>query len=166
MLTLTLLRHAKAESATHDRSDFDRALTDRGRIEAALAGKILAGLALDRALVSAAARTRETWAIASNTLLDPPNAEIDRGLYSCTVPKLIAILRALESHGSSIVIVGHNPIMHGVAAWLAGTDTGPDAILLRQKYPTSALAVFDIDAASWTALGPDRAKLRAFVIPR
>ena len=166
MLTLTLFRHAKAEPALAGRPDIDRRLTDRGRIEAALAGKILAGLTLDRALVSAALRTRETWALASGKLPGPPKAEFDTTLYACTAPKLIAMLRYLGNEHHSVVVVGHNPIMHGVAAWLAGADTSPDATILRQKFPTSALAIFDIDAASWNALDSDRAKLRAFVIPR
>jgi phosphohistidine phosphatase len=166
MLTLTLFRHAKAEMAVAGQSDFDRPLMNRGRVEAALAGKTLSNLELDRALISAATRTRETWAFASREILTPPGVEIDPDLYSCTPQKLISILRGVHSSDSSIVVVGHNPIIHEVAAWLTGDDMSPDADILRLKFPTSALAIFDIDSGSWASLTAGRAKLRAFVIPR
>ena len=60
MLTLLLLRHAKAEAARGD--DFARALTDKGERDAIDVGNFLTAHRLrpDMALVSAALRTSRT----------------------------------------------------------------------------------------------------------
>ena len=62
MRTLILLRHAKAVRAHEADSDEARALTPRGRRDAAAAGAAMAEGALKPALalVSTAQRTRET----------------------------------------------------------------------------------------------------------
>ena len=64
---LILLRHGKAESVAESGGDFERGLTERGRRDAALIGRVLAdaGITPDLALVSAARRARETWDEAS-----------------------------------------------------------------------------------------------------
>lgn len=61
MPTLILLRHAKAEA--HNLEDFQRSLALRGRRQAIAVGEALTeeGLVPDLALVSAAARTKQTW---------------------------------------------------------------------------------------------------------
>ena len=66
MHRLILLRHGKAERSAPG-GDIARRLTDRGRNDAALMGRVLAerDLIPDVALVSAAARTQETWAAVS-----------------------------------------------------------------------------------------------------
>ena len=63
---LILMRHGKAERDSKSGEDFDRKLTDRGVRESAAMAANLADLGLvpDIALVSAAQRTRETWAAA------------------------------------------------------------------------------------------------------
>ena len=63
MRRLLLLRHAKAERSQPGGRDHDRVLTQRGRADAKTLGAYLARhrLVPDRALVSTAARTRETW---------------------------------------------------------------------------------------------------------
>ena len=62
-MRLILLRHAKTEKAAPGAQDRDRALTKRGRKDATAIGAYMAHHALipDRALVSTAQRTRETW---------------------------------------------------------------------------------------------------------
>jgi len=62
MRTLILLRHGKAVRDHEAPSDEARPLTDRGRREAAQAGREIAAarLAPARALISTAQRTRET----------------------------------------------------------------------------------------------------------
>ena len=60
---LILLRHGKAEADAPTGQDFDRALTGRGRRDAALVARELAeaGSAPDLVLVSPAVRAKETW---------------------------------------------------------------------------------------------------------
>src|SRR4051812_48896964 len=82
MHRLILFRHGKAESESVSGDDFDRRLAPRGERDSAAMGRSLAelGLTPDLALVSPAARTRETWAAAEPAF---PAAEVqfDEDLY-------------------------------------------------------------------------------------
>ena len=70
MRRLLLLRHAKAERSQPGGRDHDRVLAERGRADAKKLGVYLARHAFvpDRAVVSTAARTRETWALLATAL--------------------------------------------------------------------------------------------------
>ena len=63
MNRLILMRHAKAERDSGSGRDMDRPLSSRGVADAGLVARALAdrGVRPDVALVSAAARTRQTW---------------------------------------------------------------------------------------------------------
>jgi phosphohistidine phosphatase len=62
------------------------------------------------------------------------------------------------------MLVGHNPAMQALAAWLArdGERLGE----LVAKFPTGALAELELDAASWAEVGAGSAILTRFVPPR
>jgi len=165
MPKLILFRHAKAAPALRDQSDFDRPLTDRGRRDAERMGAMITSRPIDLALVSAAVRTRETFEIATAAIEPAPRAEIDRELYLCGARKLIRRLTAVPPEAKHLLVVGHNPDMHEVALWLAGTDLGKEAEALRNKFPTAAMAVFSLDAASWKDLDPGRAALLHYATP-
>jgi phosphohistidine phosphatase len=82
MQRLILLRHGKAESVSDLGGDAERGLTDRGRRDSALMGRVLsqAGVKPDLVLVSDARRTRETWEEVS-AAFPSAEAEFDPGLY-------------------------------------------------------------------------------------
>jgi phosphohistidine phosphatase len=166
MLFLTLLRHAKAAQPLPGQKDFDRGLTERGCNDAARIGKLLPGLGLDLALVSSAARTVETWRIASGSLEPQPQARIERELYMCRPAQLIKRLQAVPATSHSIIVVGHNPCMQEVALWLAGKAKGPQISQMREKYPTAALATFRLETADWAELSPETVSLERFTVPR
>lgn len=163
---LTLLRHAKAAQATPEQSDFDRPLTERGRTDAARMGRLIGDLDLDLALVSAAARTVETWTIASASLAVPPTTAIEPSLYLCHAAYLIDRLRKVPPETQSVIVVGHNPYIQEVALWLAGKTKADDAGLMRQKFPTGALAGFKVEAKGWAELAPKTVTFERFVTPR
>ena len=128
-------------------------------------GAALGGLAIDLALVSAAQRTRETFDLAAAAMKSIPRAEITRDLYLSGARKLIRRLAQTPAEIETLLVVGHNPDMQEVALWLAGTDGRKEAMALRAKFPTAAVAVFGIDLASWTDLGPGSARLKCFATP-
>jgi len=111
---LILIRHGKAEGRSASGEDFDRALTERGRVESRATGARLAerGLVPDLALVSAARRTVETWDTLSQTF---PNAraEIVKALYLAEPDTLLRT--ALAAEAEAVALVGHNPGMHALA---------------------------------------------------
>lgn len=143
---LIIIRHAKTVDRSDVDEDFDRYLTGRGHDDAERTALELAktGLAADRALVSPARRTQQTWAHIATTLGDPP-VDSPMALYHASTDMLLrAISQAYEDGAASLAVVGHNPGIGGLAremAARAGTLSGwPDG------YPTSTAAVFEIVA--------------------
>jgi phosphohistidine phosphatase len=166
MAILSLLRHAKAAQPLPGQEDFDRPLTERGRNDAAWAGRILAGFKPGLALVSAAQRTRESWNIASQGISPAPDLALELNLYLCSPAQLLARLQAVPANIRSVVAVGHNPSMHELAVWLARNAEEPEAAMMRQKFPTSALAIFDLRDGGWSRLNPESVALRRFATPK
>ncbi len=163
---LTLLRHAKAASPLPGQQDFDRPLTERGRIDAARVAQALDGLGLDLALVSTAARTAETWNIVSASLAQPLPPTAERSLYLCAASHLIARLRAVPPDIQSAVVVGHNPCLQEVALWLAGKTKAPAVNRMHEKFPTCAFATFELVTGNWSDLAPKTVTLNRFAAPR
>ena len=160
------MRHAKAEQ--DGPTDAERRLADRGVGDAAEAGRWMAsvGVVPDRALVSAATRTEETWralAEAAGWTLEP---DLDRGLYSAGVDSALDLVRAVDDDVRCVVLVGHNPTMASLAQLLDAGDGDPAAgTRMIAGFPTSAVAVFGYDG-SWADLAPGTASLRDFHVGR
>ena len=166
MAVLILLRHAKAAQPVPGQEDFDRPLTERGRSDAAWAGGIIAPFKPDLALVSAAWRTRETWEIASQALSKPPEPALERGLYLCSPAHLLKRLQSVPATVRSVVAVGHNPCWEELALWLTAGDDSPEARAMHEKFPTAAIAVFDLRDGGWGRLGPESVAFRRFTTPK
>jgi phosphohistidine phosphatase len=56
--------------------------------------------------------------------------------------------------------------MHELAVWLARNADEPAAAIMRQKFPTAALAIFDLRDGGWSRLNPESVALRRFVTPK
>jgi phosphohistidine phosphatase len=145
---LILLRHGEAEAGSETGGDFGRRLTGRGREASAAVASALAdvGLIPDLALVSAAVRTRETWAAMSGLL---PGCEVrfEEGLYLAEAPEMQRLARSAGAAGV-ILLVGHNPGLQELAEALMVEASGPSDILsrIRSGFPTSAAVAFAFDA--------------------
>jgi phosphohistidine phosphatase len=150
--TLILLRHAKSDWSG-DRADVDRPLTKRGRRQAPEAGQWLAAHAgrIDLAVVSTAERARVTWDLASAELGERPETRHDEEAYAASVGGLLDIVRSLGEELGTVVLVGHNPGLEGLAETLIG-DWVP--------LPTSAIAVIELDGP-WRSAGRAPGLLRA-----
>ena len=140
---LILLRHGKAEADSPSGRDFDRALTDRGRRDAALIAQVLAeaGLAPDLVLVSPAARAAQTWEAAS-AIFPAARAVEAPELYDISPGDMLALARREGAEADTVMVVGHNPGLGQLAAWLAlETPAGEARARLAQGFPTAAAAV-------------------------
>lgn len=151
MERLILLRHGKAERDSATGDDFARRLTSRGRKDAREAGERLAemGFAADLCLVSAAARTRDTWEALSPTC---PACEVrfEADLYHAEAGKVWDLARKAASGGArNVLVIGHNPGLHElVLRLLIEGGASPDLLnAARARFPTSAAAVFLFDGA-------------------
>jgi phosphohistidine phosphatase len=145
---LILLRHGEAEAGSETGGDFGRRLTGRGREASAAVASALAdvGLIPDLALVSAAVRTRETWAAMSGLL---PGCEVrfEEGLYLAEAPEMQRQVRSAGA-ASVVLLVGHNPGLQELAEALMAEASGPSGTLsrIRSGFPTSAAVAFAFDA--------------------
>jgi phosphohistidine phosphatase len=159
--TLYIFRHAKA--APEDREgDAERPLTKRGQKAAAAMGEYLAKLepAPQLVLCSTALRTRETLAEVLPALDRAPQLLFEEPLYLASATRLLDRLRRLPEPVESVLLIGHNPGLHQLAAALASE---PGA--LAESLPTAALAVLRV-SGRWSALRPHQAKLVDFQTPK
>ncbi len=155
-----------------DLQDFDRPLTAAG-IEAAgrIAGMLRgAGLMPDLVLCSDAKRARQTWQVVAAQLtaeeVDGLTLELREDLYLASETRLLIALRKLPDSVSSLLLIAHNPGLHGLARELAGPGSGAEALAqLGRDFPPAGLAVFAYDAPRWAELAPGRARLTGFFEP-
>jgi phosphohistidine phosphatase len=150
MQRLILFRHAKAEKHAPSGEDFDRPLSDRGRRDAKLMGKVLAerGLRPSEAWVSPSQRTRETWEEAESAF-GKVETRYERALYHATARVMRQLIEADEGEDGAVIMVGHNPGLHQLAVDLMveGAASAREIADMRAKFPTATVAVFEMDAA-------------------
>ncbi|MHC3468402.1 SixA phosphatase family protein [Streptomyces sp. 7R007] len=162
---IVLFRHAKADWPQV--TDHERPLADRGRTDAAVAGRKLAdsGIHLDLALCSTATRTRETWKLAVHELPQRPKTVYEERIYEASPGELIALLNETPDDAQNVVLIGHNPGIEGLADVLAGAAEGDARQRMKQRgFPAAAFAVLSFDG-SWKSLEPGTATLLDYWAP-
>ena len=153
--------------------DFDRPLNERGRIAADLIGEHLASQSIwpEAIYCSPAVRTRETFSIMSKHER-PKEIDLfkDKDLYLASAKLLHEKVRGYEGASDSVMLIGHNPGMHEFACRLAGSGSAAssdeDNALLSGKFPTAALAFFDVAINGWSEFKAPLATLRSYVTPK
>lgn len=163
---LVVIRHSKAEP--YAESDVKRALSDRGRSDAARAGEWLGRQAIrpDVALVSASVRTEETWQLIAEAAGWAIEPELDRGLYGSDEDSVLDLLSTVDEDASTVVVIGHNPTMAMVVQLLDDGEAPPEVSgPLTEGFPTSAVAVFEVPVP-WSRLAPGVARLQAVYVGR
>lgn len=143
MQRLILLRHGEAEAHAPSRRDLDRALTTLGVAAVSRTANALAeaGAIPDLALVSAAVRTRETWQVAKASF---PSAREDilPELYNASMATIMTVAR--EADADTVMIVGHNPGIQGLALDLLARQDADKATVARleARFPPATAVVF------------------------
>lgn len=168
MRRIYLLRHAKSSWDDPALGDFDRPLNGRGRKNARQMGKHLAQAGIRPAMIlcSAALRTRATYEILESRLEGVP-VSFEDGLYEAARHDLLDRLHRLDPHLPSVMLIGHNPGLERLAAYLTGGHGEPEAVVrLSEKFPTGSLAVLDAEIEHWAELGQGTCRLTDFVRPR
>lgn len=149
---IVLFRHAKADWPQVN--DHDRPLAERGRKDAAVAGRKLAdsGIPLDLALCSTAVRTRETWKLAVHELPHRPKTVYEERIYEASPGELIALLNETPDDVHDVIVIGHNPGVHALTDILTDSaDSEARERMVRRGFPASAFAVLTFEG-SWKAL--------------
>jgi phosphohistidine phosphatase len=168
MHQLLLLRHAKSSWDDAGGPDRDRPLNARGRRAATAMRSAMRerGLAPDLIFVSSAARTMETMH-ALEPWDDTPLIEPLDELYLASQARLLATLRGVAETVRTVLLIGHNPGMHELAAALTDPRASPDPLVraVHDGFPTGALAEFSV-TSPWSRLSPNGGRLLRFLTPR
>jgi phosphohistidine phosphatase len=154
---LVILRHAK--SAWPDGvPDRRRPLTDRGRADAAAAGRWLREHVGRPGVVvcSPAERVRQTWELVAAGLDDPPPATVDDDLYGAPPDVLLAAVHALPDEVGTALLVGHNPGVQELVGLLCGEHA---------EMKTSSIGVLTW-TGSWADAADGKALLEHHATPR
>jgi phosphohistidine phosphatase len=160
--TLIVMRHAKSSWKTSE-PDHRRPLSKRGARDAAVAGEILAGYAIDRVLASSATRTRQTWETAVLGGASAAEVTFTDDLYGCWAGDVIALLQQLPDELRTVLVLGHEPTMSELIEELAAPSDLADAAI--SQFTTSALAVLECHAP-WKALVGRTATVVRHEVPR
>jgi len=173
---LVVLRHAKS-SYPPGVIDHDRPLAPRGVLDAGAAGAWLREHvgSLDQVVVSSARRARDTWALAAREVGSSATAgnvvdatspsTIDPRIYDATAATLLEVVRGLPETATTALLVGHNPGCEDLVDLLVREREPEAAAALARKYPTSGIAVLEIDT-TWGSLASRTARLVEFAVPR
>ena len=148
MRRLVLMRHAKTEGSNPG-GDHARQLLPRGVQDAQTAGLALRELGLQYALVSTAARTRQTFAALG---LGIP-AEFLDSLYHDGAETMLRHISETDPKVTGLIVVGHAPTIPGLAVQLSHASNPREADALLCWYPTATFAEFTFDG-DWADLAP------------
>lgn len=167
MQRLILMRHAKTEPWSEGIDDHARALTPVGHEAAIAMGKVLKaeGWTPEKAIVSTARRTRETWAHLSD-IFGTTSIMLEEDLYLAGERGISDII-ADQAGAKSLIIIGHNPGLHDLALSIlreAGSRDHQAAIRIAAKLPTGAAVLFEADEDG--AFVPARFQLQNFIKPK
>lgn len=146
MKTLMLLRHAKSSWKDESLEDHERPLNKRGKKTAPVMGHLIRdqGLVPELIVSSTAVRARKTAEAAAKECSYPGNITLTEELYLATAGEILRYAQErTEETLSRIMLVGHNPGMEELVALLSGQ---------RERFPTAALAVLELDIGSWRQL--------------
>ena len=168
MSTLLLLRHAKSSWDHPALADRDRPLAPRGEKAARRIAKYLQaeGIRPQLVLCSPARRTRDTLELVRPAIGRDVEVEIEDELYGADALELLDRIRRFDERIESVMLIGHNPGMQDLAIELAGGGERDALEQLHTKFPTAALATFDLGGTRWAELGARQASLTSLVLPR
>jgi phosphohistidine phosphatase len=155
---LVLVRHAKAVSDSRN-NDRQRELTGRGRSDAAKIGAWLGRRLgrIDASWSSSAVRARETYEAIAAHLTSAPEPDLRDVIYDAGPDDLLELVRQADDRIRVLMVVGHNPTIERLQAWLTEDDRG---------FPAGAAAIVEF-SGSWADLEPGDgdARLVAFTVP-
>jgi phosphohistidine phosphatase len=158
---LILLRHGQAQPEAPGCEDFDRVLTERGRVEAETMARLLVdrGWVPDCLIASPAERTRATATlVARGCGVDPLNITWLPELYSAGPDGIWAALTSRPASRFCVLICGHNPTLSQLASRLGEAAR-------RHDLPTAGLATGIWESADWSGLRPQNAQDCEFAAP-
>ena len=151
MATLVIIRHAKSDWSVPV-TDRDRPLAKRGRKQARETGRWLAEHVrpLDLAVVSVAARTRQTWELVREALAGEVETRLAEEAYTFNARELLELVTELPPSTTTVALVSHNPAVEGLVERLTG-----------EWVPLTTSAVAVVELSDWASAGLGDGRLTA-----
>jgi Phosphohistidine phosphatase SixA len=123
-------------------------------------------LAPELVVCSTSTRTRQTlerWLMASKMA---PEIIFAKDLYHASPSVMLDIVKKIAPGHGSVMLLGHNPGMEQFAMQIAADLSSKAAKSMMEKFPTAALAVFDLPNKSWADMEPGTGTLTCYLTPR
>lgn len=161
MKTLYLIRHAKSSWKNELQDDFDRPLNQRGKDDAPMMGQRLKKLGLqpDMIVSSPAKRARKTAAkIAAELNYQVEKILLVPEIYEAEINDLLGVTELLPDSAATVFLVGHNPGISGLAAYLTGN--------FADNLPTCSVYAIDFQIDSWQAVSQGLGTCRFWDYPK
>jgi phosphohistidine phosphatase len=163
---LLLLRHGKSDWDAGVAEDFQRPLARRGKKDARRMGQWMhrERLTPDHVVSSPAVRAQETSILVCKEAgIRKKDIHFDRRVYEADVHTLLAVLADCPANRKDILLVGHNPGLEELLAWLCGEETVvPED---GKPMPTATLACLKLPE-DWLRLEYGCARLISLTRPR
>jgi phosphohistidine phosphatase len=158
MKMLLLLRHAKAENAAASSSDINRALNERGKIEAQAIGTFIRkqNLTVELVLCSPAVRARETTELVLSAAQAIADVRFDQRIYEASPQQLLEVISEVDDNTSAVLLVGHNPGMEELLRALTGRE---------EPLATGTLAKIDFNFDEWSRVAAGKGSVDLMVRP-
>ena len=169
MRRLVLMRHAKSDWSDPACGDRHRPLSRRGHTDAPRMADWLAAhdLVPDAILSSPALRARQTTEHVRQALgLDLQPLWLDELYTFGNIEALAAAIREHGGHAQTLLLTGHNNAIHELARQLASEGKPKALRRLHRKFPTAALAAFELPMGAWSQFVPARGRLIHYMRPR
>ena len=156
MPRLLLLRHAHAEAADADISDFFRPLSRKGLGDAEKIADYIAqnGLYPQKILCSSARRTRETLSAILPLLPEDCDIRMTKQLYEISGQGIMNAIHSFGETAELLLIVGHNPALSEIARVLAMRGNEQSLQRMQVGLPSGGLVVIDFEDPNWQTIIP------------
>ena len=158
------MRHANTENSP-TKQDFDRMLTERGKLEAAEAATFLHAYQIDKMIVSYAKRTVQTSNIIREEIT-PREIEIVTGLYQGSEESILELISTQKDHNKCVLIVGHNPIIYNIVLALSETNSPKYDSLIMTSMSTAQIVMIDFPSInSWKEIQRSKGNIIEIFVP-
>lgn len=161
MKQLILVRHAKSSWDDAGLSDMDRPLNKRGRNDAPMMGRLLAGKGENPELIisSPAKRALSTAKrIAHELGYDREQIKINDTLYMADPDDFIGVIKAVNDKIGCLMLFSHNYGITEYANLLTGENIG--------NIPTCGIIKAELNMDSWSEITNTKGKMLYFEYPK
>ena len=160
MKSLYLVRHAKAGWDNSWTDDFDRSLTDRGRLDAREISTRLfnKGVVPELIVTSPAKRALDTAEIFADHLGCSPDKVVQKmEIYQGGPEELGEIVQSLQEEYRNVMLFGHNPVITMFASWLTGKSMA--------SMETCGVLRIDLEKKRWADAKQGKGKVTWYEYP-